>query len=101
MASTLLDLATAKLYLRVDWLDEDSIIQIFIDESEQYLRDAIDDFDTKILNVQFANKCRIPMLQITQSLFDDRNYNHIDKDKNKRNDIVTSFIQQLQFKEVV
>ena len=45
---SILTLEEAKNYLRIDYDEDDSLLQSLMTATVDYLRDAIDDFDTKV-----------------------------------------------------
>ena len=44
----ILTLIEVKQFLRIDYDDEDNFLELCIQNAEEYIRDAVDDFDTKI-----------------------------------------------------
>ena len=82
-----------KQYLRLDY--DDSLIDSFIEVSENYLRDAVDDFDKKIENERFKAKAEMLQLVLIQELYDNRN--QAKKDSVDFSYIIRSMIMQLQY----
>lgn len=80
-------------YLRLDY--DDSLIDSFIEVSENYLRDAVDDFDKKIKNEQFKAKAEMVQLVLIQELYDNRN--QAKKDSTDFSYVIRSMISQLQY----
>jgi len=82
-----------KKYLRLDY--EDPLIDNFLIVSENYIKDAVDDFDKKIKNQQFKSKAEMVQLVIIQELYDNRN--QAKKDSTDFSYIIRSMITQLQY----
>ena len=80
-------------YLRLDY--EDNLIDSFIEISEGYLRDAIDNYDEKIKNENFKAKSEMVQLVLIQELYDNRN--QAKKDSTDFSYVIRSMIAQLQY----
>lgn len=91
----IITLQQTKEYLRIDHNEEDTFIQLCVDQAQQYLSDAIDNFDEKLVQPKFVEKCKIPMLLLVQTMYDNRSF--ATKDEEKINFIVSSFMLQLQY----
>ncbi len=94
----IIDLQEAKEWLRADYDDDDSQILLLIDTAETYLRDAIDDFDIKLINDtdgRFKNKAKLIMLVLITNWYDNREFTELDVDEKTRYTI-HSLIQQMK-----
>ncbi|MGO5072345.1 head-tail connector protein [Clostridium sporogenes] len=91
----ILTLNETKNYLRIDYDDEDIILQLCIDNAEEYIRDAIDDFDNKIQIERFQRKAKLLAMMLIQDMFDNREL--MTKDNEKYKYIARSFITQMRF----
>ena len=80
-------------YLRLDY--EDNLIDSFEEVSENYLRDAVDDYDKKIKNENFKAKSEMVQLVLIQELYDNRN--QAKKDSADFSYVIRSMIYQLQY----
>ena len=80
-------------YLRLDY--EDNLIDSFVEISEDYLRDAIDNYDEKIKNENFKSKSEMVQLVLIQELYDNRN--QAKKDSADFSYVIRSMISQLQY----
>ena len=80
-------------YLRLDY--EDNLIDSFVEISEGYLRDAIDNYDEKIKNENFKAKSEMVQLVLIQELYDNRN--QAKKDSTDFSYVIRSMISQLQY----
>ena len=67
-----------------------------VESAKAYLKDAIDEYDTKILNESFANKAKLVIIMIVQDLFDNRVYAQ-DKESEKVKYIIQSFMAQMRW----
>lgn len=88
-----MDKEKVKQYLRLDY--DDSLIDNFILISENYLKDAIDNFDKKIKNEQFKAKAEMVQLVLIQELYDNRS--QAKKDTTDFSYVIRSMIFQLQY----
>ena len=88
-----MDKEKIKQYLRLDY--DDSLIDSFEEVSENYLRDAVDDYDEKIKNEQFKAKAEMVQLVLIQELYDNRN--QAKKDSTDFSYVIRSMISQLQY----
>lgn len=68
----MLTLEKAKEYLRVDFDDDDNLISDLILVADQYLRDAITNYDEKCLNPKFQIKADFCMRMLVQNFYDER-----------------------------
>lgn len=91
----ILTLNEVKLFLKVDYEEEDNYIQLLIDAAENYIQDAIDNYDTKILNTRFKNKAKIVSLALINEAYSNREL--ITKDDEKYKLIIKSFLLQMQY----
>ena len=95
----ILDLQEAKEWLRIDYDDDNSQIQLLIDTAETYLEDSIDDFYKKIVNDtdgSFKNKAKLVMLALITNWYDSRDFTELDVDEKVRYTI-TSLIKQMSY----
>lgn len=92
----LLTIEEAKLFLRVDYDDEDNLIDLLINNAEIYLKDAIDDYDSKISNENFKNKAKLAMLVLISNWYDNRDFTEFKVDEKVRYTI-QSLIQQMKY----
>ena len=88
-----MDKEKIKQYLRLDY--DDSLIDSFEEVSENYLRDAVDDYDKKIKNEEFKAKAEMLQLVLIQELYDNRNQGK--KDSTDFSYVIRSMITQLQY----
>ncbi|MDU4545323.1 MAG: head-tail connector protein [Clostridium botulinum] len=88
-----LTLIEAKEFLRIDYDDEDNFLQLCIQNAEEYIRDAVDDFDTKIQIDRFKTKAKLFSLMLIQDMFDNREL--MAKDNEKYKYIAKSLIMQM------
>ena len=88
-----MDKEKVKQYLRLDY--DDSLIDSFEEISENYLRDAVDDYDKKIKNEKFKAKAEMLQLVLIQELYDNRNQGK--KDSTDFSYVIRSMIAQLQY----
>nr|DAP33550.1 MAG TPA: head tail connector [Caudoviricetes sp.] len=88
-----MDKEKIKQYLRLDY--DDSLIDSFEEVSENYLRDAVDDYDKKIKNEKFKAKAEMLQLVLIQELYDNRNQGK--KDSTDFSYVIRSMITQLQY----
>ncbi|GAA0081371.1 head-tail connector protein [Clostridium sp. CTA-6] len=89
----ILTLNETKNYLRIDYNDEDIVLQLCIDNAEEYIRDAIDDFDNKIQIERFQRKAKLLAMMLVQDMFDNREL--MAKDNEKYKYIAKSLIMQM------
>ena len=68
----ILTLEEAKNYLRIDYEEDDSLLQSLLVAAMDYLRDSIDDFDTKIIKEKFINRAKILICVLIQDWYDNR-----------------------------
>lgn len=91
----MLSLDDVKNFIRVDYDDDDNLINLLIDNAEIYLKDAIDDYDSKIKNERFQNKARLAMLVLISNWYDNRDFAEFKVDEKVRYTI-HSLIQQMK-----
>lgn len=94
----IIDLQEAKEWLRIDYDEDNTQIQLLIDTAETYLRDSVDDFDVKLANDTnggFKNKARLVMLVLITNWYDNREFTELDVDEKTRYTI-HSIIQQMK-----
>ncbi|KRU46287.1 phage gp6-like head-tail connector protein [Clostridium sporogenes] len=91
----ILTLIEVKQFLRIDYDDEDNFLQLCIDNATEYIRDAVDDFDTKIQIDRFKTRAKLFSMFIIQDMFDNRELTTKDNEKYKY--IARSFITQMRF----
>ncbi|NFM25171.1 phage gp6-like head-tail connector protein [Clostridium sporogenes] len=89
----ILTLAETKEFLRLDYNDEDNFLQLCIQNVEEYMRDAIEDFDNKIQIERFQRKAKLLAMMIIQDMFDNREL--MTKDNEKYKYIAKSLIMQM------
>lgn len=95
----ILDLQEVKEWLRIDYDEDNSQIQLLIDTAETYLRDSIDNFDTKLANDtdgSFKNKAKLVMLVLITNWYDSRDFTELDVDEKVRYTI-TSLMRQMSY----
>lgn len=68
----MLSLEQAKGYLRVDFDEDDALISDLILVADQYLRDAITNYDEKCKNPKFMIKADFVMRMLIQNFYDER-----------------------------
>lgn len=83
-----MELSFVKNFLRVDFDDDDAYIQLLIETAEEYITNAVGEFDTK------NPLMRLLALTLISSLYDNRQYT-VEKDS-KTAYILRSMILQLQ-----
>ncbi|WP_353096227.1 head-tail connector protein [Tissierella praeacuta] len=91
----MINLQETKEWLRVDYDEDDTQIQLLIDTAETYLRDSIDDFDIKLVNDKFKNKAKLVMLVLVTNWYDNREFTELNVDEKVRYTI-NSLIQQMK-----
>lgn len=69
---SILTLEEAKNYLRIDYTEDDSLLQSLMTATVAYLRDAIDDFDTKATKEKFVKRAKILACVLLQEWYDNR-----------------------------
>ncbi|ENK0837125.1 phage gp6-like head-tail connector protein [Clostridium botulinum] len=89
----ILTLAEVKEFLRLDYDDENNFLQLCMQNAEEYIRDAIDDFDNKIQIERFQRKAKLLAMMIIQDMFDNREL--MTKDNEKYKYIAKSLIMQM------
>nr|DAJ91735.1 MAG TPA: head tail connector [Caudoviricetes sp.] len=89
----ILTLAETKEFLRLDYDDEDNFLQLCIQNAEEYIRDAIDNFDNKIQIERFQRKAKLLAMMLIQDMFDNREL--MTKDSEKYKYIAKSLIMQM------
>lgn len=94
MEENIITLEEVKEYLRIDYEDE-TMLNLFIDQSIEYLRDSIDNFDLKLKNERFKKKIKLPLLMLLQEIYDNREFS--DKNNSKIKYIINSIMLQLQY----
>lgn len=95
----ILDLQEVKEWLRIDYDEDNSQIQLLIDTAETYLKDSIDNFDTKLANDtdgSFKNKAKLVMLVLITNWYDSRDFTELDVDEKVRYTI-TSLMKQMSY----
>lgn len=95
----ILNLQEAKEWLRIDYDEDNAQIQLLIDTAETYLRDSIDNFDTKLANDtdgSFKNKAKLVMLVLITNWYDSRDFTELDVDEKVRYTI-TSLMKQMSY----
>ncbi|MBY6799539.1 phage gp6-like head-tail connector protein [Clostridium botulinum] len=91
----ILTLIEAKEFLRIDYDDEDNFLQLCIQNAEEYLKSAVDEYEDKIQKDKFKIKARLFMLMLIQDMFDNRILNTLDNEKYKY--IAKSMLMQMNF----
>ena len=69
---SILTLEEAKNYLRIDYDEDDSLLQSLMTATVDYLRDAIDDFDKKVTKEKFIKRAKILACVLLQEWYDNR-----------------------------
>lgn len=95
----ILTLDEVKNFLRVDYTEDDTQIQLLISNAENYLRDSIDDFDYKITNDvegRFTNKAKLVMLTLITNWYDNRDFTAM-KTTERVRCTISSIINQMQY----
>lgn len=90
-----LTLEECKTFLKIDWDDEDTQLNLFIQISEDFLRDSIDDFDIKLANDRFKNKAKLLEMVLVNEMYSNREM--ITDKQEKYKYIVQSFLVQMQY----
>jgi len=90
-----ISLEEVKTFIRVDYDDDDNLIELLIDNAENYLKDAIDDYDSKIENERFKNKTRLAILVLVSNWYDNRDFTEF-KIEEKVRYTLHSLIQQMK-----
>ena len=70
----LLTLNEAKNYLRIDYDDDDLLLQSLLVATMDYLRDSIDDFDKKVKKEKFKSRAKILACVLLQDWYDNREH---------------------------
>ena len=70
----ILTLEEAKNYLRIDYDEDDTLLQSLMIAAIDYLRDAINDFDKKVEKEKFRNRARIIACVLLQDWYDNREH---------------------------
>lgn len=70
----ILTLEEAKNYLRIDYNEDDTLLQSLMIAAIDYLKDAIDDFDTKVEKDKFKSRAKIIALVLLQDWYDNREH---------------------------
>ncbi|GAA0115291.1 head-tail connector protein [Clostridium senegalense] len=91
----IITLEEAKNYLRIDFEDDDSYINMLIEQAESYLKDCIDNFDTKMQVERFQKKAKLCSMVIVQNMYDERSFST--KDNEKLRYIVASMLMQMNY----
>lgn len=93
----LVELDELKTYLRLDAADisEDTLLLLFLDNAENFLRCSIEDYDTKINNDMFENQAKLLILTLVQDMYDNRQLTTKDNEKYKL--LVQSFLTQMKY----
>lgn len=91
----LLTLEECKTFLKIDWDDEDAQLNLFIQISEDYLKDSVDNFDTKLANERFKNKAKLLIMVLVNEMYSNREM--ITDKQEKYKYIVQSFLVQMQY----
>lgn len=88
-----------KSYLKIGYNDDDTFLAICLETATQYLRNAVDDFDTKIANPNFEKIVNFILLPIIQDMYDNRMFSTSgdEADVERYKILVNSFILQLQY----
>ena len=70
----LLTIEETKPFIRVDYDDDDSLIELLIKNAEIYLRDSVNDFEDKLKDERFKSKCKLAMLILAKHWYDNRDF---------------------------
>ena len=68
----ILTLEEAKNYLRIDYDDDDLLLQSLLVATMDYLRDAINDFDKKATKEKIIKRAKILACVLVQDWYDNR-----------------------------
>ena len=68
----ILTLEEAKNYLRIDYDEDDTLLQSLMIAAIDYLRDAINDFDKKATKEKFIKRAKILVCVLVQDWYDNR-----------------------------
>lgn len=68
----ILTLEEAKNYLRIDYNEDDTLLQSLMIVAIDYLRDAINDFDKKATKEKFIKRSKILACVLVQDWYDNR-----------------------------
>ena len=68
----ILTLEEAKNYLRIDYDDDDLLLQSLLVATMDYLRDAINSFDKKATKEKFIKRAKILACVLVQDWYDNR-----------------------------
>lgn len=91
----LITLEELKMFLRIDYSDDDIMLNDFIQTTEEYIKDIVSDYDIKIKNERFKRKASLAAKFIISELYDNRELTI--KENKKVNFIINSFITQMQY----
>ena len=68
----ILTLEEAKNYLRIDYNEDDTLLQSLMIAAIDYLKDAINDFDKKVTKEKFIKRAKIIICVLMQDWYDNR-----------------------------
>lgn len=68
----LLSVEEVRPYCRIDYEDDDDLLEEMIIFTENYLRNAIDGFDLKLENDKFRNLVKLTMKKLIKHEYDNR-----------------------------
>jgi len=91
----LITLEQAKNYLRIDFDEDDVLVEMCMESAQQYLKDSIENFEAKAVNESFEKKCRLPILMLIQHQYDSRTA--IVTSNQKVDFILSSLMLQLKY----
>lgn len=85
------------LRLELDYLEEDDILQLLLDNAEGYLYNSIDNFELILNenNTRFINKCKLIMMVLVTDWYENRDFTG--KPSEKVRYTIQSIIAQLQY----
>lgn len=90
-----ISLEQAKQYSHLDYDYEDEFIKLLIENVEQFLKDSINNYDSKIANAKFEKKADLLKLMLIKDMFDNRDL--LDKDNKKLRYSAQSLLNQMKF----
>ena len=84
--------------LKIDYEDEDTFLNLCLEAAKSHLKNAIDDFETKLTNEKFFNQAKLVIIMTVQDMFDNRSYT-TEKQSEKVKFIIQSLIAQMRWSE--
>ena len=87
----ILTLALVKKWLRVDYESDDELITLLIAKAREDVKNSVDNFEEKLVNIDFLNLVKLDMLK--QISFDYDNRNSFDKETKIQLNFLSSRLQ--------